>query len=52
MALTLPWINDIKEHIQLVIKLFADDSRKISNPNDQEILQNDLEILTKCPKVG
>ena len=40
-VLFLLYINDIKEHIQSTIKLFADDSilyRKISNSNDQQMI--------------
>jgi hypothetical protein len=47
-ALFLLYINDIHEHIQSKIKLFADDSilyREIEGQSDLEILQKDLDTL-------
>ena len=49
-VLFLLYINDINEHIQSNIKLFADDSivyREIKTADDQQILQNDLNTLTE-----
>ena len=49
-VLFLLYINDISEHIQSKIKLFADDSilyREIKNSHDQEILQKDLDFLAE-----
>ena len=47
-VLFLLYINDINDHIQSTIKLFADDSilyREIQNPQDLAILQADLNTL-------
>ena len=49
-VLFLLYINDIKDHIQSTIKLFADDSivyRVIENSHDRDILQKDLDPLAE-----
>ena len=49
-VLFLLYINDINEHINSTVKLFADDSiiyREVHNTQDQLILQNDLATLGK-----
>ena len=43
-------INDLPNHVKSQIRLFADDCllyRTIQNPNDQEIIQNDLAALER-----
>ena len=47
-ALFLLYINDIQDHIQSTMRLFADDSivyREIVRPEDHDILQQDLQAL-------
>jgi hypothetical protein len=47
-VLFLLYINDINQHLQSNIRLFADDSiiyKEISTPSDHQILQNDLNTL-------
>ena len=49
-VLFLIYINDIAINVQSEIQLFADDillHRAIKTPSDHEILQNDLNTLTK-----
>ena len=49
-VLFLLYINNIYDHIQSTIKLFADDSilyREIQNPQDLVILQEDLDTLER-----
>jgi len=49
-VLFLIYINDIVINVQSEIRLFADDIllyRAIKTPSDHEILQNDLNTLTK-----
>ena len=47
-ALFLLYINDINQHLQSDIRLFADDSiiyKEITSPSDHNVLQKDLESL-------
>ena len=53
-TLFLIYINDIVLNVKSEIRLFADDIllyRTIKNPNDHELLQEDLYTLTKWAKV-
>ena len=53
-TLFLIYINDIVLNVKSEIRLFADDIllyRTIKNPNDHELLQEDLNTLTKWAKV-
>ena len=55
-ALFLLYINDINQHLQSDIRLFADDSiiyKEITSPSDHNVLQKDLESLaTSGPTPG
>ena len=44
------FINDMPYQVRLILKLFADDSKLIGvikNPDDADVLQVDLDNLTK-----
>ena len=53
-VLFLIYINDLPEIVHSVVKIFADDTkifRKVSQDNDNEILQNDLNSLFQWSQV-
>ena len=54
-VLFLFYINDLPEHVQSRIRLFADDTAvylTVQGPNDSERLQSDLNVLHEWEESG